>query len=104
MSCLTACLAKSWKPTRKRESSRLGLPPSRAQRQQRLKGLQMGTKSDKELPQPATVRPGDFPLGSPESRAAARAMVKAQEAEEPFIILTFNIGAEPMVHKFYRER
>jgi hypothetical protein len=61
-------------------------------------------KSDKELPQPATVNAGDFPIGSPESRAAARAMVKAQETEEPFIICTFHIGEKPMVYKFYRER
>jgi hypothetical protein len=58
----------------------------------------MSMKSDRELPQPATVNAGDFPLGSPESRAAARAIVKAQEAEEPFIIFTFNMGEQPLVY------
>ena len=54
-------------------------------------------KSEKELPQPATVNAGGFPLGSPESRAAAAGNGKSSRAED-------HIGEEPMVFKFYRER
>jgi len=61
-------------------------------------------KSDNELPQAATANAGDFPIGSAESRAAARAMVKAQDAEEPIITIILNIGEQPIVRKFYRER
>ena len=65
----------------------------------------MGMKSDKELPQPATVNAGDFPLGSPESRAAARAMAKAQEAEQPIIIFRFDLGdGKPIIIPFFRTK
>jgi hypothetical protein len=41
----------------------------------------MTTKPQETHYLPETLRPGRFPLGSPESRAAARAMLNAWEAE-----------------------
>lgn len=47
----------------------------------------------KQLPLPATLRPGSFPLGSPESRAAARTMLAAKEAEAPALHVVVNLIA-----------
>lgn len=41
----------------------------------------MTTKPNETTPLPATLKPGSFTLGSPESRAAARAMLNARETE-----------------------
>jgi hypothetical protein len=44
------------------------------------KPLNGNGKSEKSLPVPATIRVGDFPLGSPQSRAAARALLSQRTA------------------------
>lgn len=40
---------------------------------------------------PATVKPGDFPLGSPQSRAAARAILNNQ-TPDVVITISSNVG------------
>jgi hypothetical protein len=39
----------------------------------------------------ASVKPGDFPLGSAESRAAARALLRNQRASKPRIEIVTNV-------------
>jgi len=54
----------------------------------------MTTKPRETLHLPATLRPGDFPLGSMESRAAARMLSKRRQDEDVIITRIINDAGE----------
>lgn len=59
-------------------------------------------KADKNLEKTATVKPGDYQLGSPESRAAARSVLEAEETELPVVVYKFDIGdGKPIILPIY---
>ena len=56
---------------------------------------------DKNTPAHPTPKPGDYPVGSPQSRAAARAMLKEEEKFVIKIHFVRTLGA-PMAKKPFK--
>jgi hypothetical protein len=48
-------------------------------------------KASNNIEIPATVKPGDFPLGSPQSRAAARAILNSNDPDRYVIRISTNV-------------
>jgi hypothetical protein len=61
-------------------------------------------RAEKKLEDPATPKPGDFPLGSPESRAAARSVLEAEETELPVAVYVSILGDKKLVTPIFRKR